>query len=274
MLYLDTVEAAGRSPLTVACYRTTLQGLLSRSHGLPDELAVMDYLSSFPSVNSRFRIHNIIRQWFKFLISRGLVDKDPSRSIPRPIPQRRNYAPLSLEEFTALCSHLDPMMRVFAGVLYYVGSRVTETCQIRVEDVRFEGSGGTIDFPYRKRGKGGFAAFGPELAPALRHWLAGKPVWAFSAPKTSSLPLNRQTAYARLRTAARMAKIPGVLTPHRLRHDFTNRAVDANWNLLALQQQLGHSDPASTAWYFNPTRHRLMNVYAKAFGDRAAQESS
>jgi len=69
---------------------------------------------------------------------------------------------------------------------------------------------------------------------------------------------------SRLATLGRLANVPGKVTPHRFRHTFITRAVDAGWNQLALQQQLGHSNPASTAHYYRPSRAGLMEAYGRA----------
>lgn len=265
LLYLDTLEAAGRSPYTIADYRRRLLPFVHRLDGrLPTGLDVRDYLDTHRSTNHRSVTLVVLRQWFKFLYKRGLMNEDPSEGIPLPKRRRRNYPPVSPEEFDLLVEALPTEdLRVLSFILYRVGSRISEALAIRAEDVAFEADGyGTIEFPHRKGEIDGFASFGPDVCSILRPFLQGKrgPLWPF---------LTRVGTEQYLRRAGVKAGIPGTVTPHRLRHQFITSCVDGGWNQIALQRQVGHSNPMSTAWYCRVTRKGLVNAYRQF--DRGTQ---
>ena len=259
LLYLDTLEAAGRSPLTIIDYRRRLVPFLRRLNGLnPTNLDIRDYLDTIKSTNNKSVTLVVLRQWFKFLRERGLFDGDPAMGIPLPKQHRRNYPPVSPEEFTRLVTCLPREdLRVLAYLFYRVGCRHAEAVGMKAAHVSFEGDYGTIEFPHRKGETDGFAAFGPDVAPVLRPFLAGKEGSLFGFPSRASLDYF-------FRVAGERAGIPGRVTPHRLRHMFITVSVDAGWNQLALQQQIGHRDPTSTAWYYRPSRKGLREAYRRA----------
>jgi integrase/recombinase XerD len=264
VLYLDALEAGGRSPHTISRYRCMLQRFLTFLGSRPPSTGtIQSFLGTFKSVNTRALALITVRQWCKFLQRRGLIDKDPTTGILIPRTQRRSYAPISPREFERLRAALgSDEMKVFASVLYCVGSRVRETLELRAEDVSFDGDHGTLEFRARKGGQAGFAAFGPELTALLRPWAAGRTGKLFG--------MTYNEAHYALATSGQVAGIPGRVTPHRLRHVFITRAVDAGWSQLALQAQVGHRNSLSTERYYHPTRAALIEAMKRTAGEAPA----
>jgi hypothetical protein len=60
------------------------------------------------------------------------------------------------------------------------------------------------------------------------------------------------------------------VTPHRLRHVFITRSVDAGWSQLALQAQVGHRNSLSTERYYHPTRAALIEAMRRTAGEAPA----
>lgn len=265
-LYLDFVEAAHRSPLTIAAYRQALGRFVRVSQGRePDSLTVRDFLDTYKNANSRLHALITVRQMFKLLVKRGIVKTDPTADIPLPKPRRRDYVPVTQDEFHRLMAVLakDPRMQLLATVLYYVGPRITEACHIRAEDVAFHDNDfGTIDFPNRKGANSGYAVFGPEVTCLLRPWLVLHPAgWIFPRYQIGPLrPMHKGVALYKLAQGGKLAGIRGPVFPHRLRANFITEAVDSGWPQLALQQQVGHSNPISTSYYYRPTRQGLVRL--------------
>lgn len=259
VLYLDTVEAGGRSPQTVAQYRRVISALSNPLTAT--DLDIRDLLDCFRSVNTRSVYLTILRQFYRFCIGRSLITSDPTRHIPFPKTHRRRWPLISEEEYGRLRDLAEGWLRAFVTVLYRVGSRVTETRLIRPEHVSLNGESGTIDFPRRKGGDAGFAAFGAEVARLVSPRLAG--TWVFPDPRERTRPVTYGMVAGRLASLGRKVGMPGVLTAHRFRHSFITNAVDAGWPQLALQVQLGHKNPSSTAHYYHPSRARLVEVYRR-----------
>lgn len=264
-LYLDTVEAAGRTPGTVHHYRQALRALARLANpAAATELDIRDFLDRYPNLNTRSAYLVVLRQFYGFCIKRGLLTADPTTHIPLPKTHPRRWPLISPAEFDRLREKAAPWLRVFISVLYYVGSRVSETCAIRAEHIYLEGTQGTVDFPRRKGGDSGFSAFGYQMAQELKTWLPGHAEWLFPHPQHPTQPISPGRVRYVLRQLGKAAGIPGILAPHRFRHTFTTNAVDGGWNQLSLQQQLGHRNPATTARYYRPSRKGLMSVYERA----------
>lgn len=267
--YLDELEAAGRTPQTLALYRNVLRGYFAHLAGkVATPADVRDHLDSILNPNSRSLHLVILRQFYKFQKRRGWMTDDPTAGIPRPKKHRREYGQLDVHAFNKALGYLPPSYRMIALVLYYTGARITETCTLRVEDVSFQDEQyGTIEFRSRKGGNAGFAVFGPEIAEALRTWIDGREGYLFPSPFSDARPVLPKTVWDRLRRAGELAGIPGRLHPHRLRHSYICTAVESGaWNQLALQQQLGHRNAESTAHYYKPSRRGLQNILRTLHG--------
>jgi site-specific recombinase XerD/DNA-binding XRE family transcriptional regulator len=266
-LYLDNLQAAGRSPLTLTRYREVIDKFRKSLGGktTADPLDVRDFLDTIRSPNTRTNSLVVLRQWFKFLTDQKIARSDPSRGIPLGKFRRRNAAPVTEEDLTRLLDAFaqDPAMQVLATILYRVGPRIRETCAMRTEHVSFDGDYGTIDFPERKGGQAGFAAFGPEVTYLLRPWVATQSGWVFPSRTGHTTHKWVETKFRRASKRARLA-VP--ITPHLLRHSYITSAVEAGWSQLALQQQIGHSNPISTSWYYRPSRQGLIRISKRLHG--------
>lgn len=276
VVFLDELEAAGRTPATLKVYAHALNAF--RRHLGPRllqdaaPLDVRDFLDHTHSVNTRSTRLVVLRKFFRFLVHRGLLREDPTDGIPAPKVRRRDYVPVTEEEFQGVYQACGPQDRLLFLVLFRTGARIAETCGIMAEHISLDKEGGVINFPNRKGGESGFAAFGPDLAAALKTWLFTHPThpeYLFPSPTVQNAPISPSAAYMRVVRAGRRAGLISRLTPHRLRHSFTTLCVDLGWPQLALQKQLGHQSPVATAFYYHPSRKGLRETY-----NRFGKESS
>lgn len=226
-------------------------------------LDVRDFLDSSRSVNTRGTRLVVLRRFFRFLVRQGLYEGNPTEGIPSPKGRRRAYVPITEEEFQGICKVSGPQDRLMLQVLFRTGSRISETCKIRVEHISLDKEGGIINFPTRKGGESGFAAFGPDLAEALRTWFLTHRGYLFPSTTVQNAGISPSAAYMRVLRAGSRAELTSRLTPHRLRHSFITHCVDLGWPQLALQQQVGHRSPMATAFYYHPSRSGLRGVYAQ-----------
>ncbi len=144
------------------------------------------------------------------------------------------------------------------------GLRVSEICDLRVEDVCL-----TDEYPHLfvHRQKGGSYGSGkvrsrrvvvsPELAEHLQEYLEWKKSTGESTDGNTPLicsprggHMTRQAVYLAFKKAARECGLPGRYTIHSCRHTYAVRLYKAsNHNLRMVQKQLGHSKIEITTVY-------------------------
>ena len=167
--------------------------------------------------------------------------------------------------------------RAILELFYASGLRLSELCDIDLEDVNLKGR------MVRVRGKGRkerMVPFNGATEEAIRRMLADHAAQA--AGRSSKLPsgrarrrepLFRNLRGGRLTTrsvdrivrhAARQAAIPQGISPHALRHTFATHLLRAGADLRAIQELLGHAQLSTTQRYTHLDVGRLLEVYRQA----------
>lgn len=177
-----------------------------------------------------------LRAFYRWAISRELLDRDPTGPIEAPKVPKRLATPLSRDELALAWSTAGHTMRCILGLGSMAGLRVSEMAALRMSDV---------DLEHRilivRSGKGGVDRALPiseRLAELLRHAGPDKAV-----PYTSGESVSRA-----IRRHFRRLGI--VHRPHDLRHAFaTECARVTGGNMVKVAQLMGHSSIATTQRY-------------------------
>lgn len=238
--WLDYLTRANRSPRTIASYKSTMAAYL------PDPLTVtpedvetwwatMDDLAP----NSRQRILNTLRSFYKWAIAFDLVDKDPTRRIPSPKQGRRLPRPISRSDLQRAMTEAEPDLRRALALGAYAGLRVSEAAALMWADIDMEAR--RIYVRHGKGDKDRVLALGPllydEIAPEGEGNVVSGTARGYSADQLQRR-VNR--LFSRLKIDA---------TFHKLRSRFATVALAESGNLLAVSRALGHASPATTAVY-------------------------
>jgi integrase/recombinase XerC len=209
-----------------------------------------------------------LRSWFRFLVRRGLAERNPVREVRGPRLPRRLVAFLPIDEVTALVEGKglagDARGRDVAilELLYAAGLRVSELAGLDVDDL--DRGARTV----RVLGKGRrerIVPFGGEAARALDAYLARRE--SDRGPLFVSLRGRRLTVraiHAIVRRGAAAAGIRRRVSPHTLRHTFATHLLDAGADLRAIQELLGHRRLSTTQRYTHVGADQLMRVYDAA----------
>lgn len=232
-----------------------------------------------------------LRTFYRFLIRRGACEASPIRNITLPKREKRLPRFLTVGQMEALL--LAPLRVAPAGepgtarrprgrpveatvperdvaileTIYSCGLRISELCQLRVEDLNFG------EQLARVRGKGRRERVVPIGARALEaigdYWRrlprppAGRePVFLRSAARVQ--PLAPRTLQHRLKRHLATAGLDPHLTPHKLRHSYATHLLDAGADLRSVQELLGHARLATTQVYTHVTTERLKRAYEQA----------
>lgn len=227
------------------------------------------------SASSIARKLSAIKSFVKFLVERGILDRDVSAGLRGPKLRQGLPRAIAYEDMMKL---LDGGARtgkkklrdaLILELLYGSGLRVSEVTALDWEDV---------DIPerwLRVSGKGSkerLVPFGREAKRLLAQWkgdLAGRgqisegasPV--FPGEKAGASRMTERTIHRMVVSAAKGADLFGV-TPHTLRHSFATHMLENGAPLRVIQELLGHESLATTQRYLTVTAEQMKKSYMES----------
>jgi len=287
--FIETLSVEkGFSPHTCRAYAKDLEQFSAyldrqwRGEGRPhvrdvDGLVIRSFLGFLHQRHKKTTIArklSALRSFFRFLVKRGVLGRNPAETVltpkrGRPVP---NYLPVD-ETFRLLDglkgeSVLDLRNRAILETLYSAGLRVGELVGTDVGDVDFDK--GLV----RVLGKGNkerLSPVGDKALSCIRAYLDRR-----AQEKTrhdarhEPLFLNRLGGRLTARSVARLLDkairqlgLTRPVTPHGLRHTFATHMLDAGADLRIVQELLGHASLKTTQRYTHVSIDRLMEVYDK-----------
>jgi integrase/recombinase XerD len=289
--FLEMLAAErGAARLTIAAYRNDLANLAgflvaqgqsletAGAAALHDYLAASDLRRLAPRTLAR-RL-SAMRQFYRFLLSEGARNDDPTAQLDAPRLGRPLPKILAEDEVNGLIATAaawpgeeGARLRCLLEILYATGLRVSELVGLPLaaaqRDPRF----------LLVRGKGGKERLVPLSSPArqaLAAYLDRRAAFLPrpSVPKTARwlFPsrgmaghLTRQRCGQMLKELALAAGLdPARLSPHVLRHAFASHLLDHGADLRSVQQMLGHADIATTQIYTHVQGERLRRLVETA----------
>ena len=223
-----------------------------------------------------------LRQFYRFLLTDGRREDDPTTTVDTPALPRTLPGVLSEEEVERLLAAACPQddtaeasskreadglrLRAMIELLYGSGLRVSELVSLPLHAVSAETRTLLV------RGKGDKERLVPLGAPARRaldaylavrdrHLADGASSrWLFPS-RGASGHLTRHRLAQMLKTLALAAGIePGRVSPHALRHAFASHLLANGADLRAVQKMLGHADIATTEIYTHVLDERLRRL--------------
>ncbi len=127
------------------------------------------------------------------------------------------------------------------------GLRVSELARITVEDIDL-GRGMLKAYRSKKRkGKPEYMALNKELVDHLKEYLELTDIKTGPFFVGKRGPLKTRGLQAIFKEAVKRAGLPGEISIHSARHTLAVHLLKKTNNLRAVQKQLGHSSPATTA---------------------------
>ena len=214
-----------------------------------------------------------LRSFFRFALSRNLVETDPAHAIegpkkekPLPLFVKESELNQLLDEVAWDDTYKDVRARTIILLFYSTGMRLSEL--ISLDDVH-------VDFISRelkvtgKRNKQRIIPFGEEVEQALRRYMerrdkeVGKHCGAlFLTVKGERMDRNA-VQYEVRKHVTRVTTIKK-RTPHVLRHSFATAMVNHGAGLENVKQLLGHESISTTEIYTHTTFEQLKKAYKDA----------
>ena len=220
-----------------------------------------------------------LSSYFIFLLDRKTIKNNPLNGIFTPKVPKALPEILTTEEINKVFFQSENTDNELLGLrdrcilemLYSSGLRVSELCNLKVNNIQFD-----LDL-IRFFGKGNKERMIP-LTYYARKWLEryltqSRRILSERSTKGSKfvflsnngLPLTRVAVWQSVKKYINKAAIPKKISPHTFRHSFATHLVDGGANLVEVQALLGHADISTTEIYTHLSRDFIDSEYMKAF---------
>jgi len=268
------------SPHTLRSYRSDLEEFV-RHAGRGDAAAALRDVDARAVRAHLVRLHGrgldaatiarklaALRSWFRFLVRRGVLERNVAREVRGPRLPRKLVSFLPVDEAAVLMNTTPaagppgPRDAAVLELLYATGLRVSELVGLDLDDL--DRSRQTV----RVLGKGRkerIVPYGNRAASALALHLASRgtargPLFA----NRRGGRLTVRSIHTIVRRSASACGITRRVSPHTLRHTFATHLLDAGADLRMIQELLGHSRLSTTQRYAHVGTEHLMRAYDAA----------
>lgn len=262
-------DLRGYSPETVHLYLRHVRQFFSETGMDPDEVERRDLEDHMVRAKRERSLSNstiygkvnAFKSFFRMLVERGLLDRDPAEGLELPHTRHRVPEVLTRSEVSALleASEVRDRDHCLIELLYGTGIRINEAARMRVGDLDLEAGTALV-----RRGKGDkdrVVVLSPHLASDLKRYLEGRAwggEWIFPSPRGGYL--TDETLRGLIRRYARKAGIVKRVTPHVLRHTLAVHLIDQGVDLATIGALLGHASLRTTQIYAQVSPRRLRAV--------------
>ena len=275
-----------RSELTAESYEQSLRGFESYFKNRDSQLSwesidsdiIRDWMESLmdkgdmaSSVNQRL---SAVRSFFRFALSHGLVEHDPSHVVKGPKKQKPLPQFVRENEIDKLIDtpeywgneYNDVRARTIIILFYNTGMRLAELVGLNSSDIDF----GSHQLKVTgKRNKQRIIPFGDEVEKTLRGYIAlrnqvvGDPTEALFTREDGER-ITRSRVERLVKDHLSQVTTLKKRSPHVLRHSFATAMLNNGAGLESVRKLLGHESVATTEIYTHTTFEQLKKVYKDA----------
>ena len=215
-----------------------------------------------------------VRSFFRFALSRGLVESDPSYSVKGPKKQKPLPQFVREDEMNRLIDMPQMWEEGYQGVLartiiilfYETGIRLAELVGLDSQDVDLDARQLKVT---GKRDKQRVVPFGEELSTVLRDYILqrderfGKLGDALFL-NDKGRRITRSQVEVLVKSHLSLVTTLKKRSPHVLRHSFATAMLNNGAGLESVRKLLGHESVATTEIYTHTTFEQLKRVYENA----------
>jgi integrase/recombinase XerC/integrase/recombinase XerD len=203
------------------------------------------------------RIISTLSSFYRFLASQGAVVANPLSGIERPRIKHQEIKYLKHSQVLRLIDSIeDPRDRLIVRTIYATGVRVSELCNMNIEDIDFE------EHTIRIRGKGDkirIVFIDDETLSEIRKFIGNTLV--------GPLFIGQQGKHISPRAIQHIFRYyaPPGITPHKIRHSYASELYKRSKNLRVVQENLGHTSIKTTEIYLHTDIDERRQVYQQFF---------
>lgn len=229
--------------------------------------------------SSRARYLSSIRELFKYLNYKKIINDNKTEKLDLPKPNRKIPEVLTFMEISQILESIDTGTllgirdRAMLETLYASGLRVSELTNIKERDILFDEG---IIRVYGKGSKERIVPIGNAALDYIRQYIVDVRLHLRNSNKqTDELFLNsrggklsRMGIWKIIDKYTNMTNIEKKVHPHTFRHSFATHLLEGGADLRAVQEMLGHSDISTTQIYTHIDNQYLKEIH-KSFHPRA-----
>ncbi|HPX33386.1 MAG TPA: tyrosine recombinase XerC [Erysipelotrichaceae bacterium] len=242
-------------------------------------LGFINYLRTdkrFGEISNRSlsRYLSSLRSFYRYLLDIKEVSSNPFLSVK--IPNEKTKIPdyLFEDEVDMLLDSFDLTDdfgyrdRTIFEVMYGCGLRLSELCNLKIENIDFNNQLLSI---LGKGSKRRLVPFYNMIKQLLENYINNirskyiKEEHGFVFINKNGGKLSNRGVQYLLNRTIKENNLPLQLSPHTLRHSFATHLLDAQVDIRVVQELLGHSNLSTTQIYTHITIERLKESYNKAF---------
>ncbi|MDD1700726.1 MAG: tyrosine-type recombinase/integrase [Methanoregula sp.] len=223
---------------------------------------ITDFLSFVSSTQTYkpktfHRIISTLSSFYRFLYTQGAVTTNPLTGIDRPRIKQQEVKYLKHNQVLRLLDSIEDLRdKLIVRTIYATGVRVSELCNMNIEDIDFD------EHTIRIRGKGDKIRTVfvdddtlAEILKFISNRIAG-PVFVGQQGKNIS---SRAIQHIFKNYA------PSGITPHKIRHSYASELYKRSKNLRVVQENLGHTSIKTTEIYLHTDIDERRQVYQQYF---------
>ena len=267
--HLNALQRQGKSKSTIDIYARAVRRITDRFNKCPDKLTLDQIKTHFCELvqSHSWSTVKVDRNGLQFFYKHVLGKKWQWVDIVKPPVVKSLPDILSPCELARILSATrEPRFYTFIFTTYSMGLRLGETLNLSVKDIDTARS--RVHIRQGKGRKDRFVCLPHRTVILLRqYWsLHRNPRWLFPAGKTPSQqqaakqPMDRGGLQRSFKAIVRSCQIHKHVTIHTLRHCYGTHLVEAGLNLRAIQHQMGHECPKTTALYTQLTESVQQNT--------------
>lgn len=214
-----------------------------------------------------------LRSFYKFLLREKQLTQNPFAQVSIPKAEKRLPDFFYEEELAILfqaCDDKEPIgqrNRAILELLYATGIRVSECCNIRLQDIDMDLSTLLV---HGKGKKDRYVPFGSFAHEALEKYIScgRNEILTHNNKQHDYLlvnfrggPLTTRGLRTVLNSIVEKSTLNGKIHPHKLRHSFATHLLNNGADMRTVQELLGHSNLSSTQIYTHVTNDYLKKTY-------------
>jgi len=223
---------------------------------------VNDFLSFVSSMQTYkpktfHRIISTLSSFYRFLYSQGIVTANPLTGIDRPRIKQQEVKYLKHNQVLRLIDSIeDPRDKLIVRTIYATGVRVSELCNMNIEDIDFD------EHTIRITGKGEkirIVFVDDDTLSDILRFIGNRIV--------GPLFVGQQGKHISSRAIQHIFKhyAPSGITPHKIRHSYASELYRRSKNLRVVQENLGHTSIKTTEIYLHTDIDERRQVYQQFF---------